>query len=143
MKRRKAREFALQILFQLDIRKDKPTATILKRFWAEHDVDEEVQAFTEEIIKGTYKHLAAINEKIHACAKNWSIDRMAAVDRNVLRMAVYEILYRIDIPTSVTINEAIEIAKKFGTDDSGSFVNGILDSVARMVGKLDEGKIEE
>ena len=143
MKRRKAREFALQILFQLDIRKDKPTATILKRFWAEHDVDDEVQAFTEEIIKGTYKHLAAINEKIHACAKNWSIDRMAAVDRNVLRMAVYEILYRIDIPTSVTINEAIEIAKKFGTDDSGSFVNGILDSVARMVGKLDEGKIEE
>jgi len=143
MKRRKAREFALQILFQLDIRKDKPTATILKRFWAEHDVDEEVQAFTEEIIKGTYKHLPAINDKIHVCAKNWSIDRMAAVDRNVLRMAVYEILYRIDIPTSVTINEAIEIAKKFGTDDSGSFVNGILDSVARMVGKLDEGKIEE
>ena len=143
MKRRKAREFALQILFQLDIRKDKPTATILKRFWAEHDVDEEVQAFTEEIIKGTYKHLAAINEKIHACAKNWSIDRMAAVDRNVLRMAVYEILYRADIPSSVTINEAIEIAKKFGTDDSGSFVNGILDSVARMVGKLDEGKIED
>jgi transcription antitermination protein NusB len=143
MKRRKAREFALQILFQLDIRKDKPTATILKRFWAEHDVDDEVQAFTEEIIKGTYKHLPAINEKIHACAKNWSIDRMAAVDRNVLRMAVYEILYRVDIPTSVTINEAIEIAKKFGTDDSGSFVNGILDSVARMVGKLDEGKIED
>jgi len=143
MKRRKAREFALQILFQLDIRKDKPTATILKRFWAEHDVDEEVRAFTEEIIKGTYKHFAAINEKIHACAKNWSIERMAAVDRNVLRMAVYEILYRADIPSSVTINEAIEIAKKFGTDDSGSFVNGILDSVARMVGKLDEGKIEE
>lgn len=143
MKRRKAREFALQILFQLDIRKDKPTATILKRFWAEHDVDEEVQTFTEEIIKGTYKHLAAINEKIQVCAKNWSIDRMAAVDRNVLRMAVYEILYRADIPSSVTINEAIEIAKKFGTDDSGSFVNGILDSVARMVGKLDEGKIED
>ena len=143
MKRRKAREFALQILFQLDIRKDKPTATILKRFWAEHEVDEEVQAFAEEIVKGTFKHLDAINDKIHVCAKNWSIDRMAAVDRNVLRMAVYEILYRIDIPSSVTINEAIEIAKKFGTDDSGSFVNGILDSVARIVGKLDEGKIED
>jgi N utilization substance protein B len=122
MKRRKAREFALQILFQLDIRKEKPTATILKRFWAEHVVDEEVQAFAEEVTKGTFKHLDAINEKIHVCAKNWSIDRMAS---------------------SVTINEAIEIAKKFGTDDSGSFVNGILDSVARMVGKLDEGKLEE
>lgn len=143
MKRRKAREYALQILFQLDIRKDKPSATALKRFWSEYDADDEIKAFTEEIVKGTYKNLVKINAQIHACAKNWSLDRMAAVDRNVLRMAVYEILYRIDIPSSVTINEAIEIAKKFGTDDSGSFVNGILDSVARTVGKLDERKIED
>ncbi len=143
MKRRKAREFALQILFQMDIGKDKPTATILKRFWVEHEVDDDVRVFAEELVKGAYKHLAPINEKIHACAKNWSLDRMAAVDRNVLRMAVYEILYRADIPTSVTINEAIEIARKFGSEDSGSFVNGILDSVARMVGKIDEGKIED
>lgn len=143
MKRRKSREFALQILFQLDIRKENPTATVLKRFWAENDVDDEIRSFTEEIVKGTYKHLTRINEQIHVCAKNWSLDRMAAVDRNVLRIAVYEILYRIDIPSSVTINEAIEIAKKFGTDDSGSFVNGILDSVARAVGKLDERQIED
>ncbi len=68
---------------------------------------------------------------------------MAVVDRNVLRMAIYEILYRMDIPTSVTINEAIEIAKKFGTDESGAFVNGILDRVARLTGKLEEGRIEE
>ncbi len=68
---------------------------------------------------------------------------MAVVDRNVLRMAIYEILYRIDIPTSVTINEAIEIAKKFGTDESGAFVNGILDRVARLTGKLEEGRIED
>jgi N utilization substance protein B len=68
---------------------------------------------------------------------------MAVVDRNVLRMAVYEILYRMEIPTSVTINEAIEIAKKFGTDESGAFVNGILDRVARETGKLEEGKIED
>jgi len=67
---------------------------------------------------------------------------MAVVDRNVLRMAVYEILYRMDIPTSVTINEAIEIAKRFGTEESASFVNGILDNVARTTGKLDEEKIE-
>jgi len=143
MKRRKAREHALQILFQLDIRKEKPSAAVLKHFWAEHKPDDEIKAFTEEIVKGTYKHLDKINDHIHKCAKNWSLDRMAVVDRNVIRMAVYEILYRLDIPTSVTINEAIEIAKKFGTDDSGSFVNGVLDSVARMTGKLDEGKIEE
>jgi len=143
MKRRKAREHALQILFQLDIRKEKPTATALKHFWAEYEPDEEVRNFAEEIVKGTFKHLTKINEHIHQCAKNWSLDRMSVVDRNVLRMAVYEILYRMDIPTSVTINEAIEIAKKFGTDDSGAFVNGILDSVARVTGKLDEGKIED
>ena len=138
MKRRKAREYALQRLFQLDIRKEKPSAVVLKHFWTEYQPDDEVKAFSEEIIKGTYKHLAEINKLIHACAKNWSLDRMAVVDRNVLRMAVYEILHRMDIPTSVTINEAIEIAKKFGTEESGSFVNGILDSVARTTGNLDE-----
>ena len=140
MKRRKAREYALQILFQLDIRKEKPSAVVLRHFWAEYQPDDEVKAFAEEIIKGTYKHLAEINKLIHDCAKNWSLDRMAVVDRNVLRMAVYEILHRMDIPTSVTINEAIEIAKKFGTEESGSFVNGILDSVARTTGNLDESR---
>ena len=137
MKRRKAREYALQVLFQLDIRKEKPTATLLKRFWTEYEPDDEVRTFTEEIVKGTYRHLKIINAKILACAKNWSLDRMAIVDRNVLRMAAYEILYRTDIPPSVTINEAIELAKKFGTDESGAFVNGILDSVARLAGKVD------
>lgn len=138
MKRRKAREFALQILFQLDIRKEKPSATIFRRFWEEHSPDDEVKTFTEEIVKGAYRHIEKINKQIRACAKNWSLDRMATVDRNVLRMAVYEILYRMDIPASVTINEAIEIAKKYGTDESGAFVNGILDSVARKTRKLME-----
>ena len=68
---------------------------------------------------------------------------MAVVDRNILRMAIYEILYRVDIPTSVSINEAIEIAKKYGTEDSGAFVNGILDRVARLTGKLEENRIED
>jgi N utilization substance protein B len=143
MKRRKAREFALQLLFQLDIRKEKPSALLLRRFWAEYDPDEEVKQFAEEIVKGTFKHFAKINDLIHQCAKNWTLDRMAVIDRNVLRIAVYEILYRMDIPTSVTINEAIEIAKKYGTDDSGAFVNGILDTVARVAGKIDEHRLEE
>jgi N utilization substance protein B len=137
MKRRKAREYALQLLFQLDIRKEKPTITLFKRFWADEDPDDEVRAFAEEIVRGTFKHLHIINAKILACAKNWALERMATVDRNVLRLATYEILYRMDIPPSVTINEAIELAKKYGTDESGSFVNGILDSVARMAGKVD------
>ena len=143
MKRRKAREHALQILFQLDVGKDRPSALMLKHFWTEYNPDEEIKAFAEEIVKGTYKHLSGIDQLIRRCAKNWSLDRMAVVDRNVMRMAVYEILYRMEIPTSVTINEAIEIAKKFGTDESGAFVNGILDRVARETGKLEEGKIED
>jgi N utilization substance protein B len=143
MKRRKAREYALQILFELDIRKEKPTARALKIFWAEHSPDEEVRSFAEEVVKGTFKHLQAINSAIEQSAENWSIDRMASVDRNVLRLAVYEILYRMDIPSSVAINEAIEVAKKFGTEESGSFVNGILDSVAKMAGRSDPEKVKE
>ena len=137
MKRRKAREYALQILFQLDIRKEKPSAIVFRRFWTEYEPDDEVKEFTEEIVKGTHKYLNKIDDQININAKNWSLDRMATIDRNVLRMAAYEILYRMDIPTSVTINEAIELSKKFGTDESGAFVNGILDSVARMSGKID------
>lgn len=143
MKRRKAREYALQILYQLDIRKEKPTLTLLKKFWAEHQTDDEIKSFAEEIVKGTYKHLQKINGEIQKCAENWSLDRMSTVDRNVLRIAVYEILQRIDIPSSVTINEAIEVAKKFGSNESGSFVNGILDRVARTAGKLDLEKIDK
>ncbi len=137
MKRRKAREYALQLLFQLDIRKEKPSLTLFKRFWTDEEPDVEVRAFAEEIVRGTFKHLRAINARVLACAKNWSLDRMAVIDRNVLRLATYEILYRMDIPPSVTINEAIELAKKYGTDESGAFVNGILDSVARAAGKVD------
>lgn len=137
MKRRKAREFALQLLFQLDIRREKPTITLFKRFWAEESADEDIREFAEEIVRGTYKHLRTINEQVLACAKNWTLERMATVDRNVLRLATYEILFRMDIPPSVTINEAIELAKKYGTDESGAFVNGILDSVARASGKVD------
>jgi N utilization substance protein B len=141
MKRRKAREYALQLLFQLDIRKEKPTLTLFKRFWADKEPDENVRAFAEEVVRGTFKHLRTINARVLACARNWTLERMATVDRNVLRLATYEILYRMDIPPSVTINEAIELAKKYGTDESGAFVNGILDSVARMAGKVDAAQL--
>lgn len=137
MKRRKARENALQLLFQLDMRQDKPTLTLFKRFWAGEDAAEDIREFAEDAVRGTIKHLRTIDAKILACAKNWTLERMATVDRNVLRLAAYEILYRMDIPPSVTINEAIELAKKYGTDESGAFVNGILDSIAREAGKVD------
>lgn len=143
MKRRKAREYALQILFQIDIRKEKPSVTLLKRFWADQAPDTEVKAFAEELAKGAHKHLKKIDELIRTSAEHWSIGRMSTVDRSMLRIAVYELLYRMDIPASVTINEAVEVVRRFGSDESSAFVNGILDNVARSVGKADREDQEE
>ena len=88
-----------------------------------------MRLFAEPLIRGTVEHLAEIDGKIKQYARNWDLHRMAAVDRNVLRLAIYEMLYRDDIPPVVSINEAVDIAKRFSTDESGRFVNGILDKV--------------
>ena len=134
--RRKAREIALQVLYQLDVLRIEPREA-LELFWLHFSAAAEAREFASELVEGTWAHRDAIDQLISTCSENWTLERMAIVDRNVLRMAAYEILYRKDIPPSVTINEAIELAKKFGTDESGAFVNGILDSVARMAGKVD------
>src|SRR5258705_10280442 len=89
----------------------------------------EVGLFAEALIRGTLEHRGETDELIKKHAQNWELHRMAAVDRNILRLAVYEMLYREDIPPVVSINEAVDIAKKFSTQDSGKFVNGILDKV--------------
>ena len=86
--------------------------------------------FAEELVKGVTENRAAIDELLTAKSKNWSLERMAKVDLSILRMAIFELLFRADIPKNVTINEAIEVAKKFGTKDSPAFINGILDEVA-------------
>src|SRR5690606_9468080 len=88
-----------------------------------------MRVFAEPLIRGTGQHLAEVGGKIKQYARNWDLHRMAAVDRNVLRLAIYEMLYRDDIPPVVSINEAVDIAKRFSTDESGRFVNGILDKV--------------
>ena len=89
----------------------------------------ELRAFAEPLIRGTLEHRDAIDALIKKHAKNWELHRIAAVDRNILRLAIYEMLHREDIPPVVSINEAVDIAKKFSTQDSGKFVNGILDKV--------------
>jgi N utilization substance protein B len=86
--------------------------------------------FAEELVRGVTEHRAAIDELLTAKSKNWSLARMARVDLSILRIAIFELLFRSDIPKNVTINEAIEVAKKFGTEDSSSFINGILDDIA-------------
>ena len=151
--RREARERAVQFLFQYDLNPPGDLEEALNHFWdtqrAAAIADEKgpsswgekselppptveesaVRLFAEPLIRGTLERRNEIDEQIKKHAKNWELHRMAVVDRNVLRLAIYEMLHREDIPPVVSINEAVDIAKKFSTQDSGKFVNGILDKI--------------
>lgn len=135
MKRRRGREYALQILFQIDFKGKKIADKDLDAFWLDKNVSEDIRKFTEDLVRGTLQRLEEIDSRIERVAENWILNRMAAVDRNILRFAAYEILYRKDIPFAVTINEAIEIAKKFSTSEAAPFINGILDRLAEEAGR--------
>ena len=129
-KRTKARQLALQILYQMDITQDVSPAS-LENFWQSQreEVDSTIKQFTLELVEGIRKYHQAIDNKISQYAKNWELKRMAVVDRNILRQACFELLYRPDIPPKVAINEAIELAKRFSGTEAGKFVNGILDKI--------------
>lgn len=134
-KRTKAREFALQVLYQLDITRDPCEAT-LENFWqsrSEDPVDDDVKKFAAELVKGTSEHSGQIDLLIARHATNWQITRMAVVDRNILRMGCYELLCREDIPSKVSINEAVDLAKAYSGIEAGKFVNAILDKVRQEV----------
>ncbi len=136
MKRRKGREYAFQFLFQFDFTGKRPERKDFDEFWAGKDADAGGRRFTENIVRGTIDNLAEIDTAIQRAAEHWVLQRMAAVDRNILRVATYELLYCRDIPSAVTINEAIEIAKRYSSTESASFINGILDTIAKGI----EGK---
>lgn len=131
--RRKGRELALQALYQLDLCGDDQLAA-LGLFWEHCDAPNDARAFAEALVDGVLQARARIDELIAQNSSNWRVDRLSHVDRNILRVATYELLYRRDIPASVAIDEAIEIAKRFGSDESPTFVNGVLDSIAAVVG---------
>jgi len=133
MKRRRAREYALQILFQLDITGEDFTDEIFNEFWEGNHEDSDVRDFTRDVVLKTVENLQRIDALIQECTDHWSLQRMAVIDRNILRAATSELLFRPDIPPQVVINEAIEVAKKYSTEDSASFINGILDRIAREV----------
>lgn len=126
--RRTARECALQMLYQHDVGKHVP-ATILDSFWEMNEQPEKVREFASELFRGTISRIKEIDRLIQGHTKNWRLSRMAAVDRNVLRLAVFELLSDVKTPDTVVINEALEIAKKFSTNESAQFVNGVLDSI--------------
>ncbi|MGI5901968.1 MAG: transcription antitermination factor NusB [Desulfitobacteriia bacterium] len=130
MSRRVARETALQILYQVDISGEKDYQQALENWALEFAVPARSKEFTKTLVAGTLQYLSEIDAQLAATAHEWSIDRMSVVDRNIMRLAGYEMLYaEEETPHRVVLNEAVEMAKKFGGEDSAKFINGILDKL--------------
>ena len=128
--RRRARECALQMLFQIDVT-STPPAEVFQEFWIDQSPADDVRAFAEGLVRGVAQQRRALDAVLAGSSEHWRIERMAVVDRNVLRMAIYELLWQPETPPAVVIDEAIEVAKRFGGEESGAFVNGVLDAVRR------------
>ncbi len=129
--RRKARECALQMLFQFDLAR-QPVDELIQTYWGElAEAADEVKDFANDLVIGVIDHFTEIDERIRHRTEHWRISRMAVVDRNLLRLAVYEFVYQPNTPKTVAINEALEIARRFSTHEATQFVNGILDAIKR------------
>jgi N utilization substance protein B len=131
--RRSGRECALQLLFQMDITGDDVDTAILTFWQLKKRISNSAREFCEKLARGYWKNREKVDKIISENASNWRLDRMAVVDRNILRMAIYEFLFEEDIPPKVSINEGIEIAKNFGGPESTQFINGILDAVKNKI----------
>ena len=169
--RRKAREISLQVLYEIDVLKIDPREAMdlfwesftapeeaLEPFWdyfcRQKDAKKQVarifgappdaRSFSTLLVEGTWRHRREIDKLISGCSEHWSLSRMSKVDRSILRMAVYELLYCDDIPPKVTLNEAIDLGKAYGSENSGSFINGILDALyVKLRGKQIESQGDE
>ncbi len=135
--RREARELALRMLFQLDLGK-QPTDEVIEAALAQSRLEGANRQYSEELVRGALEHMVEIDGRITALTPDWTPDRQAAVDRNLLRLAAYELLYRPDAPVAAVVNEAVELAKKYSTAESGRFVNGVLGALARHPRGADE-----
>jgi len=136
-KRTLARDLALKFLYQIDITRDAESGE-LEFFWQnQEEVESSVKEFAETLIKGVAGKLDEIDKNISRFADNWELRRMAVVDRNILRLGTFELLYRHDVPPTVCINEAIELAKRFGDAESAKFINGILDAIYKAHARTD------
>ncbi|MFA5518936.1 MAG: transcription antitermination factor NusB [Spirochaetota bacterium] len=134
--RRKSREYALQGLYMYDVAKT-PIDDIIALEWVDTPIENNVRDFALSLIKGTISNIEKIDEVIKKYSKNWVPERLTVIDRSILRLAIFEMLYMDNIPAVVTIDESIELGKTFGGENSGQFINGILDSVKKY--KLKEG----
>ncbi|MBT3194545.1 MAG: transcription antitermination factor NusB [Verrucomicrobia bacterium] len=132
--RRDGREWALQIIFSQDLNTRENLVAVIDDFFEQHATsDPRTRVFTEQLVQGVVDNRQEIDARIERYAEHWKIRRMGVVDRNVLRIAVYELFYSEDVPPAVVLNEAIDLAKYFSTSDSGKFVNGILDRACRDI----------
>ena len=130
-RRRQARELALQLLYELDVRGLADPGPAAADFWGRQTVPEAVRGFADQLVRGAKAHQPKIDELITRFAEHWELERMAVVDRNILRAGIFELLWGVEVPPKVAINEALEIAKKFSTQESTRFINGLLDRVRR------------
>lgn len=132
--RRKAREIALQVLYSLNF-VDIDAQDALDLFWGNFTAPQSAKDFAVFLVQGTCEHKEELDTLIAGCSDNWSLGRMSRVDINILRLAVFEFLYCDDIPPKVTLNEAVDLGKTFGSENSGSFINGILDALNLKLNK--------
>jgi transcription antitermination protein NusB len=129
--RRRGREFAVQMLFQWDLSREA-FGNVRSTFWTlNHEVDLEIREFSDHLASGTAEHIDQIDVLLARHAEHWRVSRMATVDRNILRLATFELLFEVATPKAVVINEALEVARKFSTSESIHFINGILDSIGK------------
>ena len=135
--RTQAREAALQMLFAVEAG-GADVELAIADFWAELPAeDAEGRAYADALVRGVVKDLEKTDDQIKKASQNWRLERMTRVDRNVLRLGAWELLVRVDVPRAVILDEAVEVAKRFGTEESGAFVNGVLDRIAENLGRVD------
>lgn len=133
-----AREAALQMLYALETT-GSSARQVIDDFWREAPAgDADERPYADELVRGVSDSLAHLDEVIRAASQNWRLERMARVDRNVLRLGTFELMNRADVPRAVILDEAVEVAKRFGNEESGAFVNGVLDRIADDCGRTDE-----
>jgi len=136
--RRRSREMAIQVLYQIDMAQSE-IGEALRLFCEHFKAPDSIRNFAFELANGVHQYREEIDALIRRFSEHWRLERMSAVDRNILRLAIFELLYRVDIPAKVSINEAVDLGKKYGSEDSGSFINGILD---RIRVDLEEGALK-
>jgi N utilization substance protein B len=133
-----AREAALQMLYALETNGEE-ASRVIDDFWREAPADDaDERAYADALVRGVTENLSKLDDLIRAASENWRLERMARVDRNVLRVGAFELFYRSEVPRAVILDEAVEVAKRFGNEDSGAFINGVLDRIADDCGRTDE-----